>query len=160
MGCLVTHVDASKPAIGWARRNAALNEVSTIRWIADDVRAFVRREKRRGRRYTGIVLDPPVFGRGAGGAWRLDRDLEPLLDDSLALLAADAAFVLVNVYGLAAQPTAVGALVQERLEEAGHALARRPLEADTLDLRTADGRALPTGCFARAAAPASPRERS
>ena len=63
-GARVTHVDTSRPAIGWARENAALNGVSTIRWIHEDARRFVDRERRRGRRYDALLLDPPAFGRG------------------------------------------------------------------------------------------------
>jgi 23S rRNA (cytosine1962-C5)-methyltransferase len=153
-GCRVTHVDASEPAIGWARRNAALNDVSTIRWIADDVRAFVRRERRRARTYQGLVLDPPAFGRGATGPWQLDRDLEPLLDDTIALLSPEASFVLLNVYDLEAGITATASLLLERLAAAGHPLARSAIDAASLDLHAADGRSLPTGVYARVARPA------
>jgi 23S rRNA (cytosine1962-C5)-methyltransferase len=152
LGCRVTHVDASKPAVGWARRNAALNGVSTIRWIADDVRAFVRRERRRGRQYQALILDPPAFGRGASGPWQLRRDLESLLDEAIALLSPDAAFVLLNVYDIDAQVTPTATLHTERLAAARHGLADVPVDAASLDLRTADGRPLPTGVFARVAA--------
>ena len=65
-GARVTHVDASRPAIGWARENAALNDVSTIRWIHEDARRFVDREHRRGRRYDGLLLDPAGVRAGPG----------------------------------------------------------------------------------------------
>jgi 23S rRNA (cytosine1962-C5)-methyltransferase len=152
LGCRVTHVDASRPAIGWARRNAALNTVSTIRWIADDVRAFVRREARRGRRYQSLILDPPAFGRGRVGTWQRRRDLEPLLDEAIALLAPDAAFVLLNVYELDAGITETASLLMERLSAASHPLADAPVDAASLDLPGSDGRALPTGVYARVSA--------
>jgi 23S rRNA (cytosine1962-C5)-methyltransferase len=155
LGSVVTHVDASRPAVQWARRNAALNAVSTIRWIEEDVRLFVQREQRRARRYRGLVLDPPAFGRAAGRVWRLDRDLEPLLDDCISLLEADAAFVLLNLYGLDAQPHVAAGLLADRLDAAHHPLAHQPLEAATLDLQTSDGRALPTGAYARVASRSS-----
>jgi 23S rRNA (cytosine1962-C5)-methyltransferase len=79
-GARVTHVDASRPAIGWARDNAALNGVSTIRWIHEDARRFVDRERRRGRQYDALLLDPPAYGRGPAGDWQLDRDLPGLLE--------------------------------------------------------------------------------
>ena len=97
-GARVTHVDASRPAIGWARENAALNGVSTIRWIHEDARRFVDRERRRGRQYDALLLDPPAFGRGPAGDWQLDRDLAGLLEAAIALLRPDPAFVLLNVY--------------------------------------------------------------
>jgi 23S rRNA (cytosine1962-C5)-methyltransferase len=85
-GARVTHVDSSKPAVAWARRNAELSALAEapIRWLAEDARAYVRRERRRGRRYDGVILDPPTYGHG-DGAWQIDRDLPALLDDLLAL---------------------------------------------------------------------------
>jgi 23S rRNA (cytosine1962-C5)-methyltransferase len=148
-GYAVTHVDASRPAIGWARRNAALNGVSAIRWIEDDVRTFVRREQRRGRRYDGLLLDPPLFGRGAAGTWRLAHDLDPLLEGAVALLTAEASFALINVYALDANAAALAFQLAEHLRSARHSLSQHQIESGTLDLRAADGRALPTGCFAR-----------
>jgi 23S rRNA (cytosine1962-C5)-methyltransferase len=88
-GAAVAHVDAARPAVAWARRNAALNDLAErpIRWLVDDARAFVAREIRRERRYDGVVLDPPTYGHGASGkAWRLEMDLKPLLDDVRRLL--------------------------------------------------------------------------
>ena len=88
-GASVTHVDAARSAVAWARRNAELSGLAErpIRWIADDAASFVRRERRRGRRYGGIVLDPPTYGHGPDGRpWRLDRDLPALLRDCVALL--------------------------------------------------------------------------
>ncbi len=151
LGHRVTHVAASRPSIAWARRNAAINDVETIRWIGDDARAFVRRERRRGRRYAGLLLDPPAFGRGPAGPWQVERDLPPLLDDAIALLVEDAAFVLLNLYGLDAEPDAAGRLLAGSLARAGHPLSRHPMETGWLALHTADGRALPTGVHARCA---------
>ena len=88
-GARVTHVDGARTAVAWARRNAELNGLADrpVRWIADDAVAFARRERRRGRRYAGIVLDPPSYGHGPGGHdWRLERDLPGLLEDIAALL--------------------------------------------------------------------------
>jgi 23S rRNA (cytosine1962-C5)-methyltransferase len=151
LGCTVTHVDTSRPAVAWARRNAALNAVSTIRWIEEDVRVFVQREHRRARRYRGLILDPPAFGRTAGRVWRLDHDLEPLLDACIGLLEPDAAFILLNLYGLDAQPHAAAGLLADRLDAAHHPLAHQHTEGATLDLQTADGRVLATGAYARVA---------
>ena len=88
----VTHVDASKKAIGFARDNqhAAGLDQAPIRWICDDALAFVRREIRRGRRYDGVILDPPKFGRGPNGeTWRLEEGLPELIDACQTLLRAD-----------------------------------------------------------------------
>ncbi len=100
-GAAVTHVDASKKAVGWARDNADLSGLGErpIRWICEDARKWVRREIRRGARYDGIILDPPKYGRGpAGEVWRLMDDLPALIADCMALLADDASFLLLNAY--------------------------------------------------------------
>ncbi|MBA3811019.1 MAG: class I SAM-dependent methyltransferase [Caulobacteraceae bacterium] len=100
-GAAVTHVDASKKAVGWARDNAALSGLGDrpIRWICEDARKWVQRERRRGARYGGIILDPPKYGRGpAGEVWRLMDDLPALVADCMVLLADDASFLLLNAY--------------------------------------------------------------
>ncbi len=99
-GARVTHVDASRPAVQAARRNAELSGLAgrPIRWIVDDAMGFVLREVRRGRRYDGFVIDPPTYGHGARGTdergWLLDRDLGPLLETCRGLANDDAFWVL------------------------------------------------------------------
>jgi 23S rRNA (cytosine1962-C5)-methyltransferase len=100
-GASVTHVDASKKSVGWARENAELSGLAAapVRWICEDARAYVRREERRGSRYQGIILDPPKYGRGPGGeVWRLHEDLPGLVAGCAGLLADDAKFLLLNAY--------------------------------------------------------------
>jgi 23S rRNA (cytosine1962-C5)-methyltransferase len=100
-GAAVTHVDASKRAVGWARENAALSgmEAAPVRWIVEDAKKYVGREVKRGSRYHGIVLDPPKYGRGpTGETWRLFEDLPGMLADCAALLEPDAGFLLLNGY--------------------------------------------------------------
>ncbi len=101
-GAVTTHVDGSRPAVAWARRNAELSGLGDrpIRWIADDAISFARREARRGHRYDGIVLDPPTYGHGHGRTdWRLERDLPSLLSICATLLAdGPAAFLLVTTH--------------------------------------------------------------
>ena len=100
-GANVTHVDASKKAVGWARENAALSglTVAPVRWICEDARKYVQREVRRGSRYNGIILDPPKYGRGpTGEVWRLYEDLPELIAGCAALLGDDASFLLLNAY--------------------------------------------------------------
>jgi len=152
-GARVTHVDASRPAIGWARENAALNGVSTIRWIHEDARRFVDREHRRGRRYDALLLDPPAFGRGPAGDWQLDRDLAGLLESAIALLRPDPAFVLLNVYTGELDADDLDRLLAWALDARPDAGGLGPIEADTLSLISADGRHLPTGVYARARRP-------
>jgi 23S rRNA (cytosine1962-C5)-methyltransferase len=100
-GASVTHVDASKKAIAWARENAAQSglDAAPVRWICEDARKWVQREARRGAQYDGIILDPPKYGRGpAGEVWRLHEDLPALIAGCAALLSADASFLLLNAY--------------------------------------------------------------
>lgn len=117
-GCEVTHVDASKKAIGWARDNAALSELSAapIRWVCEDARRYVQREVRRGTLYDGIILDPPKFGRGPNGeVWRLLTDLPQLLTDCVSLLAPQARFLLLNGYAERISGLAMAGLLAEGL---------------------------------------------
>ena len=98
-GAEVCHLDASKGMVEWARANAALNGIADkpIRWIVDDAHKFMKREIRRGRRYDAIVLDPPTFGRGAGGEmYKIERDLKETLSLVKSLLSDDPAFVLFS----------------------------------------------------------------
>ncbi len=100
-GAEVTHVDASKKSVAWARENAALSGLADkpIRWIVEDARKYVAREVRRGSKYDGIILDPPKYGRGpTGEVWRLFEDMPSLLSDCAALLGDDADFLLLNAY--------------------------------------------------------------
>ncbi|PTW62531.1 23S rRNA (cytosine1962-C5)-methyltransferase [Breoghania corrubedonensis] len=104
-GAEVTHVDASKKAIGWARENQALSGMDDlpIRWICDDAMKFIAREARRGNTYDGIVLDPPKYGRGPKGeVWDLFRDLPAMLDLVRSVMAKEASFVILSIYAIRA----------------------------------------------------------
>ena len=140
-GAAVAHVDAAKPAVEWARRNAKLNGLRDrpIRWLVDDVPAFVAREGRRGRRYDGVVLDPPTYGHGTSRKpWRLDRDLPPLLDAIDRLLAPDG-FLILTAHSGALDPFALGAFIG------------RGVEVGELAITATSGATLPLGAFARLA---------
>lgn len=98
-GAEVCHLDASKGMVQWARENAALNGLAErpIRWIVDDAHKFMRREIRRERTYDAIILDPPTFGRGAGGElYKIERDLSETFELVKALLSTDALFILFS----------------------------------------------------------------
>ena len=121
-GAQVTHVDASKRAIGWARENAELSGLADkpVRWICEDARRYVQREVRRGSRYDGIILDPPKYGRGPGGeVWRLYEDLPELAADCARLLSDDARFLIANVYAERISGLAVAGLLRQGLEGRG-----------------------------------------
>jgi 23S rRNA (cytosine1962-C5)-methyltransferase len=100
-GAKVVHVDGSKAAITWANENAELSGLKDkpIRWILEDARSFVKREIKRGRKYHGIVMDPPSFGHGPENElWKIEEDFLPLLEDCIKLLADKPLFFLINGY--------------------------------------------------------------
>jgi 23S rRNA (cytosine1962-C5)-methyltransferase len=115
-GASVTHVDASKRSIGFARENQALGALrdAPIRWIVDDALKFTAREERRGSRYDGIILDPPKYGRGPNGeVWDLFRDLPRMLELCRAVLVDEPAFVIVTAYAIRASYLAVHELCRQ-----------------------------------------------
>ena len=117
-GAKVTHVDASKKAIGWARDNAALSGLSDapVRWICEDAKKYVQREVKRGSKYEGIILDPPKYGRGpTGEVWRLFEDLPEMVHLCAQLLSDDAAFLLLNAYAARVSGPALAHLVAEAI---------------------------------------------
>ncbi|WP_421853686.1 RsmD family RNA methyltransferase [Novosphingobium sp.] len=145
----VTHVDASKKAVAQARANAAVAglEDRPVRWIVDDAAKFAAREVRRGKRYDGIILDPPKFGRGPDGeVWRLEENLPTLIADCARLLDAQSRFLFLTVYAVRMSSLAIGGLLAE-------ALAGLPGTVEHGELALAEegegGRILPTAIFAR-----------
>lgn len=114
----VTHVDASKPTIGWAQKNMALSGLpeNAIRWILEDVVKFVEREVRRGNTYEGIIMDPPVFGHGANGEkWEFDTSFPLLLTNIRKILSPSPLFVVVNTYASSIFSTSLGNILSDIL---------------------------------------------
>lgn len=145
----VTHVDASKKSVAQARENAALSGMTErpIRWLTDDAAKFTAREVRRGKRYDGIILDPPKFGRGPDGeVWRLEEHLPGLVADCARLLDSDSRFLFLTVYAVRMSSLAIAGLLQE-------ALGHLPGIIEHGDLAVCEegegGRLLPTAIFAR-----------
>jgi 23S rRNA (cytosine1962-C5)-methyltransferase len=121
-GAAVTHVDASKKAVGWARENATLSGLAEkpIRWITEDARKYVQREVRRGSKYEGIILDPPKYGRGPDGeVWRLFENLPELAGLCAELLSENAAFLVLNAYAERISGAALAGLLAEKLSDRG-----------------------------------------
>ena len=145
-GARVVHVDASKKSVEGGKTNAALSGLSDIRWIVDDAGKFTAREVRRGRRYDGILLDPPKFGRGpTGEVWRLEEDLAPLLADCRKLLDEDSRFLVLTVYAVRMSALAIGELVKQMFADLGGTV-----ELGEMSVREeARGLLLPTAIFAR-----------
>jgi 23S rRNA (cytosine1962-C5)-methyltransferase len=117
-GAQVTHVDASKKSVGWARENQALSglEAKPIRWIIDDALKFVQREKRRGAQYDGLILDPPKFGRGPKGeVWEVFELLPTLLEGCREILSPKPAFFVITAYAIRASALSLFFAVKEML---------------------------------------------
>lgn len=149
-GHFVTHVDASRPAITWAKENQKLNGLSekSIRWILDDAAKFVHREIKRGKQYDGILMDPPAFGHSpAGKTWKFNKDLPPLLAGCVKLLTPHAKFLLINGYATNSSSIALNNILED-------AMGQRPelkgnIEYGELCLKQKNQRLISTGIFSR-----------
>ncbi|MDO8575134.1 MAG: class I SAM-dependent methyltransferase [bacterium] len=153
-GAKVVHVDSSKSAVAWARENAELSGLkdNPIRWILEDARLFVEREIKRGRKYDGIILDPPAFGHGANNEiWKIEEDFMPLIENCISLLKPDPSFFILNGYSagysaLAYKNNLLPLVLKFGGEIGMGELAIRELETEK---GKNDGRLLPCGIFAR-----------
>ena len=113
-GALVTHVDASKGMVTWAKENARSSglENAPIRWLVDDCVKFVEREIRRGNKYDAIIMDPPSYGRGPKGEiWKIEESIFPFIELCLQVLADDPLFLLVNSYTTGLQPAVLSYMI-------------------------------------------------
>ena len=111
----VVHVDASRGMIDWAKENMKLSnlENNKIRFIVDDVIKFLEREKRRGRTYHGIIMDPPSYGRGPNGeVWKLEENLQELLIKARDVLDDNYSFLLINSYTTGISPTSLNNILK------------------------------------------------
>ena len=154
-GAQVTHVDASRQAINWARENQKLSQLDDffIRWIVDDASAFVAREIRRGHAYDALILDPPRFGRGPKGQlWKAEDSLPGLLRECRKLLSASPLFVLLNTYMTvltSGQTVREAARLHSLLAEILHGFSAS-IAAGELYLRDSAGHRIAASVFARA----------
>lgn len=147
-GAEVCHLDASAGMVDWARANAAANDLAAapIRWIVDDAHKFLVREIRRGRRYEGIVLDPPSFGRGARGeVYKIERDLPRTLELCRQLLSERPLFLLLSAHTSGVTPVVLANLLDDlRLGRAGTTTSGEMLLTGGTGVRP-----VPSGCMAR-----------
>lgn len=147
-GAEVTHVDASKKAVQWARDNQAASNLgdAPIRWIVDDAAKFVAREVRRGKSYHIVLVDPPKFGRGPEGeVWDLFQGLAPLLRNASALLAPGSSAMVLTVYAIRASALAFEQLMADVLAARGGCLTAGELALEA----QRGGAAVPTSLFVR-----------
>ena len=113
-GANVTHVDASKGMVNWAKENAAASGLSDapIRWLVDDCVKFVEREIRRGNKYDGIIMDPPSYGRGPKGEiWKIEENIYPFVELTSQILSDNALFFLINSYTTGLQPAVLSYMI-------------------------------------------------
>ena len=147
-GASVTHVDASKGMVTWAKENAASSGLADapIRWIVDDCVKFVEREIRRGNHYDAIIMDPPSYGRGPKGEiWKIEESIHPLVKLCAQLLVDRPLFFLINSYTTGLQPAVLSYLI-------GTELKRFPgkVTADEIGLPvSSNGLTLPCGASGR-----------
>lgn len=147
-GAAVCHVDASKGMVQWARENAALSGLDgrPIRWIVDDCEKFVEREIRRGRRYDGVIMDPPSYGRGPSGeVWKLEDSIYRLVSLTSGVLSDNPLFFILNSYTAGLSPSVMSYIL-------GSVLVKRhggEVSADEIGLFVEEsGMALPAGSTA------------
>ncbi len=147
-GAAVTHVDASKGMVQWAKENAAASGLADapIRWLVDDCVKFVEREIRRGSRYDAIIMDPPSYGRGPKGEiWKIEDALDPLVRLCTQLLSDDPLFFLINSYTTGLAPGVLACLLNLAMES-----YKGKIKAEELGLPvSACGLILPCGASGR-----------
>ena len=145
-GAEITHVDAARNVVAWARRNALASHLgdAPIRWIAEDAARYVQRELRRGARYDAVVLDPPSYGHGPQGQrWKLADDLPALLETCNHLTAGNLRFMLLTAHTPEFDAPRLRAMLKPFVPR-GAKIAARPLA-----LTARDGRKLESGAMAR-----------
>ena len=148
-GAEVTHLDAVRQVVTWARGNMELSGMDGIRWIIEDALKFAKREARRGNIYQGIILDPPAYGHGPDGErWKLDECLYELLQACAAILAPENSFLVLNLYSNGYSAVLADTLVRNAFCPAGSPQPQR-LDYGELVLRDRAGRALPLSVFSR-----------
>ena len=148
-GASVTHVDASKGMVGWAKENAASSGLADapIRYFVDDCVKFVEREIRRGNKYDGIIMDPPSYGRGPKGEiWKIEDSVFPFIKETAQLLSDKPLFFLINSYTTGLQPAVLSYMLHTVLDP----IHKGTVEAQEIGLPVkSNGLVLPCGASGR-----------
>lgn len=143
-GADITHVDSIKQVISWSRENMEASGLADIRWVIEDALKFVKREVKRGKKYNGIILDPPAYGRGPDGEkWILEEGLNELLKNCLELLDENHHFFILNLYSMG-----FSAVIAETIIKQNYANVQNP-EMGELVLQDSFNKKLPLGVFYR-----------
>ena len=142
-GADVTHVDASRPGLNWANQNMQQNKLDGIRWVYEDALKFVKREAKRGKKYNGIIMDPPPYGRGPEGEkWTLEEKLNELIGLSSELLEPKNSFFILSMYAVGLSPLVGLNVAKSHFKKVDPAFGEFFLAAK-------DGKNLPMGTFLR-----------
>jgi len=143
-GAETTHVDSIKQVVSWANENQTLSGLENIRWTVEDALKFVKREVKRGRKYNGIILDPPAYGHGPNGEkWKLEDNIREMMDDVVKLLDEDEHFLILNTYSLGFSSVIVENLILSSFPDVQN------LETGELYLQASSGYKLPLGVFGK-----------
>lgn len=143
VGADTTHVDSIKQVVTWANENQEISGLKNIRWVVEDALKFVKREIKRGKKYNGIILDPPAYGHGPGGEkWKLEDNIQEMMADVVKLLD-DEHFLILNTYSLG-----FSSVIVENLIRSSYPMAQN-LETGELYLQATSGCKLPLGVFGR-----------
>ncbi len=143
-GADTTHVDSIKQVVNWANENQELSGLKDIRWVIEDALKFVKREVKRGKKYNGIILDPPAYGHGANGEkWKLEDNILEMMKDVGKLLDVKEHFLILNTYSLGFSSIIVENLLRETLP------VTQGIETGELYLQATAGSKLPLGVFGK-----------
>lgn len=145
-GAMVTHVDASRPAVAWARENQDISKLNErpVRWIIDDALEYVEREVRRGKKYDGILMDPPVYGHGpTGKIWNFEKSFPDLIRECSKLLSSDPLFVIANAYAISSSAYMLENVMRDHLKGGSFETGELVLEESKY------ARPLSTGIYSR-----------
>jgi 23S rRNA (cytosine1962-C5)-methyltransferase len=151
-GAKVVHVDGSKAAITWAKENAELSGLKDkpIRWILDDARTFVSREIKRGRKYDGIIMDPPAFGHGPENElWKIEEHFLALVQDCLQILKDKPSFFLINGYSAGYSAIAYENILMSLVQKYGGSIESGELAIQEKEIKDKETRLLPCGIYSR-----------
>ncbi len=143
-GADTTHVDSIKQVVNWANENQELSNLKDVRWVVEDALKFVKRELKRGKKYNGIILDPPAFGHGPNGEkWKLEDHIQEMMQEVVQLLDEEEHFLILNTYSLGFSSVIVENLIKTSFPQVNN------LETGELFLQATSGIKLPLGVFGK-----------
>jgi len=143
-GADTTHVDSIKQVVTWANENQELSKLKDIRWVVEDALKFVKREIKRGKKYNGIILDPPAYGHGPNGEkWKLEDHIQEMMQDVVQLLDEKEHFLILNAYSMGFSSVIIENLIKSSFPKVSN------LNCGELFLPAKSGCKLPLGVFGR-----------